>query len=539
MARSPLFRRMLQVAGISEVAERRGIPSDQAVQLRDQHAEAVRGWTRRQVLGVGASALLASTMSARDLQAAPKPTGLKAKIAILGGGLAGLVAADRLATAGIQATIYEATDRLGGRQKSLRNWFPGQVAELGGELIDNLHKTMLGYANTFGLTLEDLGKAPGEESYFFGGVHRSPAEAVDEFRIFAKRAQVDFHASSGAPTAFAYNAADVALDNLTLAAFLDKHASDLPLTRALLAEAYEAEYGLAAESQSALGLILFIHFDRRSKFTPYGVFSDERYHVVEGNDAIASGIAAGLPGAVVTGARIVRLGRNADGRYRIHLAGQKLPDIADAVICTLPFSVLRKSVVLEATLGLSAGKQFAIQNLSYGTNTKTMIGFDGRPWANYGSKGAAYSDLTELQACWESNFSLAGPRAILTDYASGPRGAELGNRSLQPSVAAFLSDLDQVWPGVSAAAHRDKGAIQAVRAPWPIEPEQLGSYTGYAPGQFTTICGWEGTPEGRLKFGGEHADSFYSWQGFMEGACLSGLRTAEEILADVKAKILT
>lgn len=538
MARSPLFRRLLQVAGVAQVAERRGLNSDQAVRLRDEHAEAVRGWTRRQVLGVGASALLASAMTARDLQAAPKASGLQAKVAILGGGLAGLVAADRLATAGIAATLYEASDRLGGRQKSLRGFFPGQVAELGGELIDNLHKTMLGYANAFGLTLEDLGKAPGEESYFFDGALRSPAEVVDEFRIFAKRAQVDFHASSGAPTAFAYNDADVALDNLSLTAFLDKHAADLPLARAVLIEAYEAEYGVAAEAQSALGLILFVHFDRRSRFTPFGVFSDERYHVVEGNDAIASGIAQGLPGAVVLGAKVVQLGRNADGRYRIHLAGQKQPELADAVICTLPFSVLRQSVVLEASLGLQPGKRFAINNLSYGTNTKTMIGFDGRPWAAYGSKGTAYSDLSELQACWETNYSLAGARAILTDYGSGPRGAELGTRPLQSSVQAFLADLENVWPGVSAAAHREKAAIQAVRAPWPIEPLQLGSYTGYAPGQFTSICGWEGTAEGLLKFGGEHADSFYSWQGFMEGACLSGLRTAEEILADVKAKRL-
>jgi monoamine oxidase len=36
---------------------------------------------------------------------------------------------------------------------------------------------------------------------------------------------------------------------------------------------------------------------------------------------------------------------------------------------------------------------------------------------------------------------------------------------------------------------------------------------------------------------GEHTDSFYSWQGYMEGACLSGLRTAGEVLADIKAGV--
>ena len=38
-----------------------------------------------------------------------------------------------------------------------------------------------------------------------------------------------------------------------------------------------------------------------------------------------------------------------------------------------------------------------------------------------------------------------------------------------------------------------------------------------------------------LKFAGEHADSFFSWQGYMEGGCLSGIRAANEILADIRA----
>ena len=43
---------------------------------------------------------------------------------------------------------------------------------------------------------------------------------------------------------------------------------------------------------------------------------------------------------------------------------------------------------------------------------------------------------------------------------------------------------------------------------------------------------------GLLKFAGEHADSFYSWQGFMEGACLSGIRAANEMLDDIKTGAL-
>mgnify|MGYP001579265874 CR=1 FL=1 len=49
------------------------------------------------------------------------------------------------------------------------------------------------------------------------------------------------------------------------------------------------------------------------------------------------------------------------------------------------------------------------------------------------------------------------------------------------------------------------------------------------------LIGLEGLQAGNLHFAGEHTDSFYSWQGFMEGAALSGIRAAKEILADIKA----
>jgi monoamine oxidase len=37
-----------------------------------------------------------------------------------------------------------------------------------------------------------------------------------------------------------------------------------------------------------------------------------------------------------------------------------------------------------------------------------------------------------------------------------------------------------------------------------------------------------------LHFAGEHTNSFYDFQGFMEGACVSGLDAANEVLRDVK-----
>jgi monoamine oxidase len=54
------------------------------------------------------------------------------RIAIVGGGMAGLHCAYRLEQAGVSAQVYEASKRTGGRMYTARDAFPDrQVAELG------------------------------------------------------------------------------------------------------------------------------------------------------------------------------------------------------------------------------------------------------------------------------------------------------------------------------------------------------------------------------------------------------------------------
>jgi monoamine oxidase len=54
------------------------------------------------------------------------------------------------------------------------------------------------------------------------------------------------------------------------------------------------------------------------------------------------------------------------------------------------------------------------------------------------------------------------------------------------------------------------------------------------PGRFTTMAGLEVLPVGNVFFAGEHANSFYDWQGFMEGAALSGIDVGAAILKTAK-----
>jgi monoamine oxidase len=124
---------------------------------------------------------------------------------------------------------------------------------------------------------------------------------------------------------------------------------------------------------------------------------------------------------------------------------------------------------------------------------------------------------------------------VLTDYASGHRGASLDLVGVQAAAEAFLIDLDRVYEGAAAvASRRQNGSVVAHLEHWPSNQLARGSYTCYKPGQFTSIAGLEGRAAGNLYFAGEHTDSFYNWQGFMEGAALSGLDVASAILRAAK-----
>src|SRR5262245_36138089 len=90
--------------------------------------------TRRGFLaGVGATAVAAALGPLPAWAAAPR-------IVVVGAGLAGLVCAHQLVLAGVDATVHEAGNRVGGRCWSNRDQFAsGQIVEHGGELIDQSH----------------------------------------------------------------------------------------------------------------------------------------------------------------------------------------------------------------------------------------------------------------------------------------------------------------------------------------------------------------------------------------------------------------
>jgi monoamine oxidase len=484
---------------------------------------------RRRFLAV-AGAAVAATAAGCSTPPAPNKKGGTKGVAVVGAGMAGLHCAHRLREIGVDdVRVFEAQDRLGGRMLSDRTVFAPLVCELGGELIDTGHETMRALAEEFGLTLHDFeNDDPDLDTIvaFFGGRRVPVEELLTAYAPIAARIDADLATigGDGYVTFDAPNGGE-ALDGLSIRAWFDRLVTDGVIAadniaRQVFELAFNIEYGLETDEQSVLNMLFLTSTDT----TDLALFgdSDERFHTAEGNDAFIQALAGRVGDLVELEHRLTALSRDDDGRLRLRFStpAGDVETTADEVVLTLPFTILRE-VEIDDSVQLSPAKRLAIDTLGYGTNAKLMVGFRERFWRNKQdgntSNGETYSD-TGYQASWEtSRLQTASDDGILTNFTGGDRGVAVGAGAPAERAADFLAELEQVFPGIRAT-HNDKVA----RFHWPTNVFVKGSYACYRPGQYTTITGAEALAEadGHLHFAGEHTSLDY--QGYMEGAALSG-----------------
>src|SRR3569623_1114047 len=304
-------------------------------------------------------------------------------VAIIGGGIAGLTCALTLREHGYASTVYEASDRIGGRMFSNTSyWAANQVSEWCGELIDTGHHTIRNLAARYSLTLDDLHAAEpngSTETYFFGNQYYPYAQAGADFRDIQDILAADVK-GAGYPTLYNSSTPDgQELDQLSIYDWIETrvpggHSS--PFGQ-LLDVAYAIEYGADTRVQSSLNLVYLLGYQPQSSLALFGK-SDERFHVRGGNNRIPAAIAAELGAAVVTGHSLVRLAQTAGGRYTstFQRASGTVEVTTDYVVLAIPFAVLAN--VDTSRAGFDALTKTAIRELGRGHNGKLQLQFDSR-----------------------------------------------------------------------------------------------------------------------------------------------------------------
>lgn len=488
----------------------------------------VRGGSRRKFLGqlslAAAAAFTAPSAWAR------KPS-KSANVVVIGAGLAGLTCAYRLQQAGVHATVYEASARLGGRCWTRRADFAeGQVAEHGGELIDQSHTKIRQLAQELRLPLDNLLAAEPNGTdpfYYFDGEFYTYREAVSDLKQIWKTLHRDL-SEAGYPTLYNnVTPRGAALDQISIADWIEASVPGGLNSRLgqLLDVAYNIEYGAEIDQQSALNLLYLLGYNSPGQFSLFGA-SNEKYHVRGGNDQIAAALAAQLASGIQFNTALVAAARTASGRYALTLqmGASTFESVADQVVFALPFSILREAVDLT-NAQFSPLKTTAIQQLAMGRNSKLNVQFSSRVWNALGNNGDTYAD-TGYQVTWEVTRAQRGTGGILVDYSGGAIADTFGSGTPAQRAQEFLDQIDPVLPGLKNAWN-GKATVDY----WPGNPFTRGSYSFWKVGQYTLFAGVEGEQEGNAHFCGEHTS--IDAQGYLEGAVETGERAAAEVLADL------
>ncbi|MGC5075479.1 FAD-dependent oxidoreductase [Agrococcus sp. DT81.2] len=444
-------------------------------------------------------------------------------IAVVGGGLSGLMAASRLAQGGFTVTLFEASDRLGGRVWTRGDLIPGKVIEAGAELIGSNHPLWLRLADTHGLkrvkvsTEDDY--QPLRTRWRFGGsdLSRNERKAIEQ-ELKPVKQLLGREAATVDRLRPWVSAHAEAWDRISVAQRLRQ--GDVPALsdRALgyLEFVLANDQCAPTERQSYLGLLSAISAHRLGGDMLAYWERTEDFRCAGGNQQLASRLGALVPDIRLS-SPVSRLSLTATGvEVTWARGGAQVRDGFSFAILANPPSTWP---------AIDADPPFRREDYTVGSGpaVKYLTTAATEYWERSGLAPLLLTD--ELGSVWESTDGqgargLARPdRVGLSVYSGGP---------FVLPAAEYRRGLQRCFPGYA------RHVTGEVLVDWPNDPFTRTGYAVPRPGDMTTIMKRLSRPfGGRLFFAGEQASPGYF--GYMEGALDAGLRASYLVAAAAAA----
>jgi monoamine oxidase len=448
--------------------------------------------------------------------------GVVARVIVVGAGLAGLSAARHLHKAGVDVTVLEARDRVGGRVLNHR-FNDGTVVEVGGQWVGPTQDHVLGLTSELGLELFDtydhgdyLVSIGGRIKRFTGDTFGLPLHVLMEVGISQKRlesmaAKVPLDAPWTAPKATDWDAQ-------SLETWLRRNLRferSREFWRAITAAIFSAE----ASEMSLLHFLFYCHSGGMLDRLMGTAEGAQRSRVVGGSQRIAEQMAAELRDAVVLGAPVRSISQRPDGVIVTTASGSLE---ADAAIVTIPQHLIG-GIAFDPPL--PSRRAQLVQNVPMGSVIKIIARYDRPFWREAGLAGFGVSLDHPVSVIFDNSPPDASC-GMLVGFFEGAHGRAASEQTFDWRRRTFTSTLEDFF-GPRAAR-----PVDVIELDWSSEPWSGGCYGGHlATGVWTQFGEALRVPHGRVHWAGTETAS--EWNGYMDGAISSGRLAADQAIAQL------
>jgi monoamine oxidase len=467
------------------------------------------------------------------------------KVAILGAGISGLVAAYEMGKAGFDCTVIEARDRPGGRNWSVRrgskieftdgtsqlcDFEDGHYFNAGPARLPSTHQTMLGYCKELGVPLEvEVNTSRStflESDSAFGGRPIEQRQAINDTRG---------HVSELLAKAIQQGSLDrqvTAEDRERMLDFLETYGDLQPdhSYQGSLRSGAKQTAGAADQTQVTrdplpMHALLDANFWRSLMFEESFDMQATMFQPVGGMDRIPYAFAQRLGSVVKYGCPVQEIRKTSNG-VRIVYRERGVEQALEAAycICALPLHIANK-----ISSDFAPRVRSAFNQVKYDSAFK--IAWESRRfWEQENNIYGGISWLTNpnIGLVWYPSARIFSEKGVvISGYSVEP--PEFATLSIGQKLAASRAAVEKLHPG------RGQELTKPMYVCWGKIPYNEGSWVSRGQGERENAEGaayYNGpykdflVPDDRIFFAGDHCTHVIGWQ---EGAALSARRAINMI----------
>jgi len=470
-------------------------------------------------------------------------TGKGVKVVILGGGIAGLVAAYEMKALGYDCTLLEARERPGGRNWSVRGgdkvifidgatqtcaFEPGHYQNVGPARLPSVHRTMLDYCRKLGVQLE-VEINTSRSSFLQNDAANGGNPVVQRQVINDTRG----HVSELLAKCIAKGSLDQELtaeDRERMLTFLRAYGSldEAGKYNGSQDAGYVKTPG-AGDETGTLSQPIDMHTLLDENFWD-GILFEEAFEMqatmfqpVGGMDRIPYAFAKALGDTVRFSSPVTEIRKTTKGvRIGYTQAGLQKTIEADYCICGMPLTLLKK-----IPNDFSASFKKIVAECTYASAYK--IAWESRRFweQDYNIYGGLEFVSDGLSPVWLPSGGMFSDRGVLVSGYGFDSNRAFEKLTLQQKFEASRASIEKLHPG------HGKELEKPLYVNWGLVPFNEGSWVNnYVPGDnaytdkgspaYETLI----APDGPIYFVGDHVSHILGWQ---EGAALSSLRAIQMI----------